>query len=55
MSVAAFKNNWFYSVDPTSNGKSKQQIHEQRMKYAEGQLERHQKNFFIVNFEQISH
>ena len=29
--------------------------HDQRMKSAQSELERHQSNLFIVNFEQISH
>ena len=53
MSVAAFKHKWFYNVDPTSNEQNKQYKHEKCMKSAQSQLQRHQKNLFIVNFEQI--
>ena len=42
-------------MDPTSNGQDKQYKHEQRLKSAQSQPERHQSNLFIVNFEQISH
>ena len=35
LSKAAFKHKWFYNVNPTSNGKSKQEKHEKHMKSAQ--------------------
>ena len=55
LSKAAFKHKWFYNVNPTSNGKSKQEKHEKHMKSAQSYLERHRDNLFLVNFEQISY
>ena len=42
-------------MDPASNGQSEKQKHEPGMTFPQSQLERHQENLFIVNFEKISY